>query len=1350
MKHIRKILGLVLCLAMVLQMLPASAFLVEDCESIGQSHKWSDWYYVQEPTCTEPGTRNHWCEVCGYTPQAEPVGPLGHAWGEWEMIDEPTCEGEGCRQRQCTRPRCGAYDVQELPPTGHVWGEWHIDTPATCEHPGEKSRMCQKCRMREEAAIPAGNHDWTEWKTDPSVHASCVQKEMQYHSCRACGATEFRAAGYGGHDWGEWEVVVPATATEPGVERRVCKNDPSHVEEREIPATGEPAGELPAGTVPGNVPGNAPEDTEPKGALHLELQLSPENAQTVFGPGDLVLVDYVLTNTGDVPVSYIQFYTGTVEARAGLYAGTVQPGETIVTGIGFYLTGMADPTQYVFSAKAVGVTDSANARLIDYFGQACGNGTAVISNEASLVIPIVVEEDELKAELTLVDLGDIPTQDVYDIDGYVHSYFRVFNTGERPLLVQKYTQRGNGTEGSYFLSDKPLQPGDWDGGGSGVGRGTIPERITPGTETEELLGTVDMTYWFIGYDPETMEQLCTTNAMTRSWKVRKPGPSEWEIPEESWLEAAQRELSTPANPNGYQLGETWTLETEISNVGTVPADFTISLDDVRNMRNHVNGFPLEPGMQTQYWSNGTVTEEDVERGYIYFVPAEITWTDPDSEMEHTIWSNDVVLPVIKAGGPQLLVQKSLANQPANGQYYTTGETIEWSLVITNTGTETMTNVHVWDEETGYTEIDVEDLAPGQSVSVNLPSNYVDGNIVMTLDTYANMAVVTATDEKGGQRQYAGFAYAPLNADGAKKHPVNGGDDDGKNGTEGDPEYVPGLPETPDHPGTPGGGEDPLGPVYEKNAHLTIYKTVSSTPVNGEFYEVGETIQYVITVTNDGETELADIIITDELAGMIWKLAVLAPGVKEDLTAEYTVTEDDLSHGSVLNCAVGSYTFDGDPDTTVSGTPILSDPVTVPTDEDGGLPGGEDGEAPGEPGPGTPGGGWFDPDKLPGGDKPVTYPDGTPVTHPDGTPITAPEGTKPVTDPDGTPVTVPTDTPVTGPDGTPIPGPDGTPIIIPAGTPVLELPDGTCVIILPGGIIIVVDPDGTPILDSDGGMVLLDSLPGAADFCAVRLDSMGSAEVTYTLHVCKDHVETAKAAEAAAAAGTAEGWKQAADLWREELNEMYQALIDAGDSAAKTAVAYDRAVFDTYLANYEMMNRAADEVTVQKIIAEQLRLRCAELCCAIHTAPDRMPGSLLNGYARANDTNGIPGREIEAMNNGDAILRERYTAAGARTLEAVKGTLEGAKTSMARANAFVQAQAAWQVSLDRVVNAGYKAADKEGRKAIAASRKTLDQVCAAHRDVLEMLYASAPEVTEEAIASIYRNALLDAVMVFGIQ
>ena len=95
-------------------------------------------------------------------------------------------------------------------------------------------------------------------------------------------------------------------------------------------------------------------------------------------------------------------------------------------------------------------------------------------------------------------------------------------------------------------------------------------------------------------------------------------------------------------------------------------------------------------------------------------------------------------------------------------------------------------------------------------------------------------------------------------------------------------------------------------------------------------------------------------------------------------------------------------------------------------------------------------------------------------------------------------------------------------------------------------------------------------------------------------------------------------------------------------------------------------------------------------------------------------------------------------------------MKGLKTTDARVNAFVKAQSAWQTSLDRVVNTGYKAADKEGRKAIAGCRKALDLMIAAHKGVLEMLYAEAPDVAEEIAASMYRNALLDAGMAFGVK
>lgn len=41
-----------------------------------------------------------------------------------------------------------------------------------------------------------------------------------------------------GHDWGDWTTTKEANALTEGLQERVCSNDPSHVEEQVIPATG--------------------------------------------------------------------------------------------------------------------------------------------------------------------------------------------------------------------------------------------------------------------------------------------------------------------------------------------------------------------------------------------------------------------------------------------------------------------------------------------------------------------------------------------------------------------------------------------------------------------------------------------------------------------------------------------------------------------------------------------------------------------------------------------------------------------------------------------------------------------------------------------------------------------------------------------------------------------------------------------------------------------------------------------------------------------------------------------------------------------------------------------------------
>ena len=89
-----------------------------------------------------------------------------------------------------------------------------------------------------------------------------------------------------------------------------------------------------------------------------------------------------------------------------------------------------------------------------------------------------------------------------------------------------------------------------------------------------------------------------------------------------------------------------------------------------------------------------------------------------------------------------------------------------------------------------------------------------------------------------------------------------------------------------------------------NAHLTVEKvTTSKAPKDG--YAVGDTIEYKITVTNDGNIPVTDIVVTDELTGDEWKVDSLEPGKSKEYTASYTVTEADAEAKEVVNVATAT-------------------------------------------------------------------------------------------------------------------------------------------------------------------------------------------------------------------------------------------------------------------------------------------------------------------------------------------------------------------------------------------------------------------------------------------------------------
>ncbi len=267
-----------------------------------------------------------------------------------------------------------------------------------------------------------------------------------------------------------------------------------------------------------------------------------------------------------------------------------------------------------------------------------------------------------------------------------------------------------------------------------------------------------------------------------------------------------------------------------------------------------------------------VTQEDIDSN------AELTnialvegdnGTNPDPEPEITI-------PTEPKNG-HVTITKTTTSTPANGEAYVLGETITYSITAENDGNLTLTDVVVTDELTGDSWT-VGTLEPGETSEA-----FTASHVVTEADILAGSVVNVAT----------------------------------ATGTSPDPETPPTV--------VPGNTEDPTEP---KDGHLTIAKTVTGTPENGEAYALGETITYSITATNDGNLTLTNVVVTDALTGDSWTIAGLAPGASESFTAEHVVTEADILAGSVVNVATATGTS---PDPEEPDVPVIPGTEEIQTD-----------------------------------------------------------------------------------------------------------------------------------------------------------------------------------------------------------------------------------------------------------------------------------------------------------------------------------------------------------------------------------------------------------------------------------
>ncbi len=313
------------------------------------------------------------------------------------------------------------------------------------------------------------------------------------------------------------------------------------------------------------------------------------------------------------------------------------------------------------------------------------------------------------------------------------------------------------------------------------------------------------------------------------------------------LTVTKETTSKPANGETYALGETIKYRITVTNDGKLPINNIVVKDELTGDEWKIE--TLAAGASEEFETSYKVTEDDIIAGKVTNV-ATAEGKDPEGE-------DPEVVPGTKEDptdpkDSHLTIKKETTSKPANGETYALGEEIKYKITVTNDGNMTITDITVKDELTKG-EWTIKSLAVG--VSEELETSYT----VTEVDIIAGKVTNVATAE--------------------------GKDPEGK-----DPEVVPGTKEDPTDP---------------KDSHLKIEKVTTSKPANGKTYELGEEIKYKITVTNDGNMTITDIVVKDELTGDEWKIDSLAVGDSKEFETSYTVKEDDILKGKVVNEATAT-------------------------------------------------------------------------------------------------------------------------------------------------------------------------------------------------------------------------------------------------------------------------------------------------------------------------------------------------------------------------------------------------------------------------------------------------------------
>ncbi len=422
-------------------------------------------------------------------------------------------------------------------------------------------------------------------------------------------------------------------------------------------------------------------------------------------------------------------------------------------------------------------------------------------------------------------------------------------------------------------------------------------------------------------------------------------------------------VKTAGTPSGSSAGDTIGYSFLVTNTGNVTLA-SVAVTDPQVGTVSCPDTTLAPGASTTCSATYTLTQADVDSGTVVNT-ASVAGDPPTGDPVSATDSATTTIP----SGPAITLDKiagALVDATGNGE--STGDTVPYTFLVTNTGNVSLSSIAITDAKVGTVTCPETSLAPAAATTCT--ADYLLTQADVDAGTVRNTASVTATPPTGAAVTATDSVDVTIAATAALVLDKQAGAPTG--GTAGatvtysfvvantgnltlEPVVVDdpllGSVTCPAGPLAPGatltcepivysltqadvdaghvantasavgmanGNPTPVSvdstdtPINAGPA-ITLDKTAGAPSGNS----AGDTIDYSFLVTNTGNVTLTSVAVTDMKVGtVVCPDTTLAPGASTTCAATYVLTQADVDAGTVVN------------DASVAGTPPAGEPVTA--------------------------------------------------------------------------------------------------------------------------------------------------------------------------------------------------------------------------------------------------------------------------------------------------------------------------------------------------------------------------------------------------------------------------------------